>query len=92
MSARCQLTISVSLSYLTLSHLRTTCLPEPLPLEVCTMWTLRRIRRIRRRLAWLPWPALQGYLERKEADLNWERKKHLWPTRSIQDIEVLGDS
>ena len=56
------------------------------------MWTLRRIRRIRRRLAWLPWPALQGYLERKEADLNWERKKHLWPTRSIQDIEVLGDS
>ena len=56
------------------------------------MWTWRRVRRVRRLTRWLPLPAWHAYLRAKEADLDWERKKHLWPCRSIQNVDVLGDS
>ena len=56
------------------------------------MWTWSRVRRVRRLTRYLPLPRLHEYLRVKEADLNWERKQHLWLCRSIRNVNVLGDS
>ena len=63
-----------------------------MPKPAVTVFTLGRIRALRRWSRLLGLTPLETYFEKREEELNWQRKKHLWPVRRIDNTDVLGDS